>query len=91
VKNQRPHHEIHQVLGHQVRRVLGAAEAGLDHREAGLHEHDQRPGDQDPDELRRRRVLGVERGDLIGDRSRLFGKDDAAGGEDQGDRRHQGR
>ena len=31
----------HEVHGHGVGGVLGAGEAGLHHREAGLHEHDQ--------------------------------------------------
>ena len=42
------HHEVH---GDGVGRVLGAGEAGLDQREAGLHEHHEEPGHQGPHEV----------------------------------------
>ena len=41
-------HEVHR---HRVRGVLGAGEPGLDHREAGLHEHDEEAGDQRPHDV----------------------------------------
>jgi len=34
-----------------VRRILRTREAGLDQREAGLHEHHEETGDQGPDEV----------------------------------------
>ena len=42
------HHEVHH---HGVVGVLGAAQAGLDDGESGLHEHDQEAGDQRPHEV----------------------------------------
>ena len=36
---------------HHVRRVLGPAEAGLDEREAGLHEDDEHRADDDPEQV----------------------------------------
>ena len=41
----------HEVHAHRVRGVLRAGEAGLDHREPGLHEHDEEAGEQRPDEV----------------------------------------
>ena len=69
---QRVHQEVHR---HRVGGVLGADQAGLDQREAGLHEHDQEAGDQRPDEVdreeavRRRLRDGVDRDrELLGRR-----------------------
>ena len=38
--------------------VLRAAQAGFDHREPGLHEHDQEAGDQHPHHVDREQVVG---------------------------------
>ena len=59
--------------------VLGPTEAGLHHREPGLHEHDEEAGDERPDKidcdfvvtdgvhhLRERRCIRVLDGDVLG-------------------------
>ena len=46
--------EVHR---HRVGDVLGAREAGLDQREAGLHEHDQEAGEQRPHDVDRDLVV----------------------------------
>ena len=51
VERERAGGEIHQVLHHDVRRVLRAGEAGLDEREAGLHHEDEDGGDERPDDV----------------------------------------
>ena len=48
-------HEVHR---HGVRRILRPAQARLHEREAGLHEHDEEPGDQRPDEVDRVDAVG---------------------------------
>ena len=58
-----------EVHAHRVRDVLRAREAGLDQREAGLHEHHEEAGDQRPDDVERglsaqHQLLRV--GDLFG-------------------------
>ncbi len=57
----------HEVHGGGVRGILGAGEAGLDHREAELHQHDQEARHQGPDEVD---------GDSIRDRGRIRGVGD---------------
>ena len=77
----------HEVHAHGVRGVLRAGEAGLDHREAGLHEHDEEAADQRPHEvdgdlvvadgvhdLGERRVRGVLDGDVLGGAGRGAGR-----------------
>ena len=51
VERERAGGEVHQVLHHDVRRVLRAGEAGLDEREAGLHHEDEDGGDERPDDV----------------------------------------
>ena len=65
---QRIDHEVH---GHGVRGVLGAAQAGFHQREAGLHEHDQEAGDQRPHEVDRDAVVADGVRQLHGQRLRL--------------------
>ena len=48
-----PEEEDRQVRAHHVGGVLGPAEAGLDQREAGLHEDDQCRTDDDPQQVAR--------------------------------------
>jgi len=48
------HEEVHHV---RVVGVLHAAQAGLDHGEARLHEHDEKAADEGPDEIDRDLVL----------------------------------
>ncbi len=52
---QRVDHEVH---GDGVRRVLGAAHAGLDHRETCLHEHDEEARDHGPHHVDGEQVVG---------------------------------
>jgi hypothetical protein len=47
------HHEVHR---ERVSGILRARKAGLDHREAGLHEHHEEAGDERPHEVDRDRV-----------------------------------
>ena len=47
----------HEVHAHRVRGVLRAGEAGLHHREPGLHEHDEEPGKQRPHKIDRDLVV----------------------------------
>ncbi len=54
------HHEVHH---HSVVSVLGPAQTGLDDRKSRLHKHDQKAGDQCPDEIDGNLVLA----DLVGD------------------------
>src|SRR5277367_6558903 len=42
-----------QIHRHGIDRVARAREASLQHREADLHEHDQKPTDQHPGEVER--------------------------------------
>ena len=57
----------HEVGHHDVHGALSAAESGLDHREAGLHEHDQIAGDEHPDEVDGETVLVHISGQVIGE------------------------
>jgi len=60
-ERKRAHHEVHEVLHHEVGRVLGATETRFDHREAGLHEVDQEGSDEHPDEVDWRARVCFER------------------------------
>ena len=48
-----PEAEDREVRRHDVRGVLGTAEAGFDEREAGLHEDDEHRADDDPQQVQR--------------------------------------
>ena len=51
VECERARGEVHQVLHHDVRRVLGPREAGLHEGEAGLHREHENSGDERPDHV----------------------------------------
>mmetsp|Transcript_2411 Transcript_2411/g.8100 ORF Transcript_2411/g.8100 Transcript_2411/m.8100 type:complete len:536 (+) Transcript_2411:109-1716(+) len=56
--------EVHDVLDHQILRVLGSNGSHLEHGEAGLHDEDQERGKQEPQVVHHRgkvRVLDVAR------------------------------
>ena len=58
----------HEVGHHHMHRAFRPAEAGLHHREPGLHEHHQVAGDQHPDEVNGDAVLVDVARKVVGER-----------------------
>ena len=48
----------HQIHAHRMGGVFRAAQARFDHRKSGLHEHHQETGDQHPNHVDRKQVMG---------------------------------
>ena len=67
---ERVHREVHR---HRVRGVLGADQAGLDQREARLHEDDEEARDQHPDEVDREVAARGRLRDRVDGGGQLFG------------------